>query len=216
MVLVCGIEESGRGPVIGPMVICGAMINENNLDKLEKLNVRDSKVMTPKAREKMYQDLQNYVKYEVIIIPPSEIDDALEADSLNLNKLEGNKMAEVINTLDPDKVIIDCPSNNIKEFVRFVKKSIKKEKEIIAEHKADANYRIVSAASVIAKVTRDREIEVLKKEIGINFGSGYATDPRTVDFLQKNWDQYPHIFRKTWESYKRIIRMQGQKNLDEF
>lgn len=216
MVLLCGIEESGRGPVIGPMVICGTMINEKDTDKLIKLNVRDSKVMTPKAREKLYQQLQDVVKYEVIIIPPSEIDDALRSDSLNLNKLEANKMAEVINTLNPDKIIIDCPSNNIKEFVRFVKNGLKKEKEIIAEHKADANYPIVSAASIIAKVIRDREIEAIKKEIGINFGSGYPADPVTADFLAKNWDKYPHIFRKTWETYQKIIRMQGQKKIGEF
>jgi ribonuclease HII len=90
--------------------------------------------------------------------------------------------------------------------------------EIICEHKADLNHLVVGAASILAKVTRDREIEKLKKSIGINFGSGYPSDPLTQDFLRKNYSKYPDIFRKEWASYKEAanISIKKQKSLSDY
>jgi len=84
------------------------------------------------------------------------------------------------------------------------------------EHKADLNHLVVAAASIIAKVIRDRSIEKLKKKIGIDFGSGYMTDPKTKDFLEKYHDQYPSLFRRRWESYKDVEERKKQKTLGEF
>src|SRR3989344_4793297 len=120
--LVCGIEEAGRGPVIGPMVMCGAVIKEEHEGRLKKIGVKDSKLLTPKKREKLFKIIKNLVdRYKIIIIPPAEIDAALKSDHLNLNWLEAQKSAEIITALKPDKVIIDCPSNNIKEYTRYIK-----------------------------------------------------------------------------------------------
>ena len=88
--------------------------------------------------------------------------------------------------------------------------------KLVLEHKADLNYPVVSAASILAKVTRDAEIEKIKKEIGVDFGSGYMSDPRTSEFLKKNYKKYPEIFRKSWAPYQKIIGAKSQKNLSDF
>jgi len=200
------------------MVICGVMIEESKIPRLKALGVKDSKLLTPKKREFLFEKIKNTAKdYKLITIPPKKIDGYLQTDHLNLNKLEAQKMAEIINSLKPERTILDCPSNNIKAYTEYLKKHLKdKNKEIIAEHKADFKYTIVAAASILAKVTRDDEIKKIKEKIGIEFGSGYPSDPRTVKFLNEKWDKYPSIFRKTWISYKKVIQRQKQSNLEEF
>jgi ribonuclease HII len=117
----------------------------------------------------------------------------------------------------PDKAVLDCPSPNIRAYKEYVKKQLDDKKiKIIAEHKADVKYPVVSAASILAKVTRDREIEKLKKKIGMNFGSGYPSDAITKGFLKKHYKDFPDIFRKTWASYKKVAGDKKQKNLGEF
>ena len=218
MVFVCGVEEAGRGPVIGPLVLCGVVVDEKDEHRLKRIGAKDSKLLTPKRRESLFSQIERIAaRYKIIIVSPQEVDAALMADSLNLNKLEAQKMAEIINELKPDKVILDCPSTNIKEFTLYLRKHLENKKiEIKAEHKADVNYTVVAAASILAKVTRDREIRRIKEKIGIDFGSGYPSDEKTQRFLKENWDRYPSIFRKTWISYKRVITPAKQKNLQEF
>jgi len=218
MVLICGVEEAGRGPVIGPLVVCGVLIDEKDETNLKQIGVKDSKLLSPKQREVMFEKIKKAVKdYRLVIAPAEQVDYALSSDELNLNKLEAQKMAEAINGLKPDKVILDCPSNNIKDFVSYLKLHLKnKDVEIVAEHKADVKYLVVGAASILAKVTRDAEIKKIKDKIGIDFGSGYTSDPRTIAFLKENWDKYPSIFRKEWISYKKILKAQNQKNLTDF
>ncbi len=218
MALIAGIEEAGRGPVIGPMVMCGVLVDEKDEPKLKSIGAKDSKLLTPRTRELLFDQIKSMVKqYEVIIVSPKEIDDALNNPSLNLNKLEAINSAKIINKLKPGKVLLDCPSNNTKEYVLYLRKYLNnKELKIVAEHKADVKYTVVAAASIIAKVTRDREIEKIKKKIGIDFGSGYPSDEKTQEFLKKNWDKYTEIFRKTWSSYKKFITEKKQKKLGEF
>jgi ribonuclease HII len=217
MALICGVEEAGRGPVIGPMVMAGVVMDEKDLPKLDAIGVKDSKLLSPLQRESMFEKIKDAVKaYEIVIIPASKIDEILNSDDMNLNWLEAKTSSDIINKLMPDKAILDCPSNNLNAYSNYVKKNLSKSVEIISEHKADLNYKIVGAASVLAKVTRDREIEKLKQKLNVNFGSGYPSDPYTVDFLKRNWNKYPEIFRKTWASYKRIVDANMQKKLGNF
>jgi len=217
MALICGIEEAGRGPVVGPMVMCGVVIDESNLEKFKDIGAKDSKLLTKLQREKLFEKIKKTAKaYEIIIISAQEIDEALESDSLNLNWLEAKCTAEIINKLGPNKVILDCPSNNIKAYSSYVKRLLKNNVDIIAEHKADVNYPIVGAASILAKVTRDWEIDKIKKDIKIDFGSGYPSDPKTAEFLKKNWNKYPEIFRKNWYPYRKVVLDQDQKKIGEF
>lgn len=217
MVLICGIDEAGRGPVIGPMVIAGVLIEAPDEQKLINLGVKDSKLLTPKQREAMFEDIKNIAKkHKIVVILPPEIDAALQSDELNLNWLEAQKTVEIINQLEPHKVFIDCPSTNIYAYKEYLMKRIlNKHIDVVAEHKADVSYPVVSAASILAKVTRDREIERIKAQIGADFGSGYPSDPKTQEFMQKNFNKYD-IFRKTWASYKDAFKGKQQRKLMDF
>ena len=214
--ILCGVEEAGRGPVIGPMVMAGIIIDESDQDKLIQLGVKDSKMLSPRRREELFPQVLRMVKgYRVIVLSPQDIDAALNTENMNLNWLEAVTSANIINDLSPDKAILDCPSNNIEAYTEYVMKRVDKEVIIISEHKADINHAVVAGASIIAKVTRDREIEKIKKEHGIEFGSGYPSDPRTQKFLKENYLKY-NIFRKSWRSYKRLIEGESQQGLGSF
>jgi len=217
MVIVLGIDEAGRGPVIGPLVIAGVSIDEKDLNKLKELEVKDSKLLSPTQREDMFDKIIATAKnHKIIIIPPKEIDSALKSESLNLNWLEAIKSADIINFLKPEKAIVDCPSNNIPAYKNFLKKHLEDKTELIVEHKADFKYAVVSAASIIAKVTRDKEIKEIQKKIKEPIGSGYPSDPVTINFLKKNHNNYPGIFRKEWASWKNINKKKKQKSLKDF
>jgi len=199
--------------------MCGVLIEEKDESRLKALKVKDSKLLTKKQRENLFEKIKKIAKgHEIIAIYPEEIDKAVNGnDGLNLNKLEAVKTAEIVNKLNPDKAIIDAPSNNIKSYKEFLSNLVKNKKiKLVLEHKADLNYPVVSAASILAKVTRDREIENIKKKIKIDFGSGYMADPKTVSFLEKYHEKYDYLFRKSWIPYKKIKEKKFQSNLDDF
>ena len=214
--IIAGVEEAGRGPVIGPMVMAIVSIEEKDEFKLDILGVRDSKQLTPKKREELFDVIKETAKdFSIIILKPAEIDKAVESEESNLNWLEADTTEDLINSVEAKKVILDCPSNNITEYKNYILKRLEKEVELVVEHKADENYLIVAAASILAKVTRDREIEKIKKQYNIDFGSGYPSDPFTVQFLETNYNNYP-IFRKSWSSWRRVALKKNQKNLLDF
>lgn len=213
--LLGGIEDAGRGPVIGPMVIAGVVVDESDVEKLRDIGVKDSKLLTPKKREELFEKIKKLAKdYKIIIIEPKEIDEAVESIESNLNKLEGEKMTEAINSLKADEFIVDCPSVNIKSFAEFLKNKIKIKTNLICEHKAERHPQ-VGAASILAKVTRDREIKKLKEKYG-EIGSGYPADPITQKFIKENWNKHPEMFRKSWATFKNITNKKEQKGLSEY
>ncbi|MCK5107814.1 MAG: ribonuclease HII, partial [Nanoarchaeota archaeon] len=171
--------------------------------------------LTPKKREELYQVLVQDVKYSVKIVDASVIDTAVWSDNTNLNWLEADCSVEILNELKPDKAILDCPSNNIPAFVHYIEERVHKGIEIKAEFKADLNYPAVAAASIIAKVTRDREIKKLKDKYNVDFGSGYPSDPRTQKFIQSNWNKFD-FFRKSWATYENAKKAGKQKKLGEY
>jgi ribonuclease HII len=195
------------------------LIKEEDEEKLRKINVKDSKLLTKKQRQLLYKKIIKIAeKYKIIIISPEEIDKAVKGhDGLNLNWLEANKSAEIINDLQPEKAIIDSPSNNINKYKNYLLKKIKiKSVNLVLEHKADFKYPVVAAASIIAKVARDKEIEKIKDKIKIDFGSGYMSDPKTVEFLENNYENHNELFRKSWLPYKDILNKKFQKKLENF
>ncbi len=214
---VLGVDEAGRGPVIGDLVISGVMIEESDEKKLKKLDVKDSKLIAPKKREELFDEIIKVIKgYEILIIKPNEIDEAVLSKEMNLNKLEGVKSALIINKLKPDVAILDCPSTNTESYKEFVKFFLKdKDIKIISEHKADFKYPVVSAASILAKVTRDSEIEKLRKKYG-EIGSGYPADERTQEFIKNNFEKHPEIFRKSWKTFQNLKKAKSQKDLGNF
>ena len=206
---ICGVDEAGRGSLIGPMVLAGVLSNKGTNAALEALGVKDSKLLSKKRREALYPILVDLVDFRVEIINPGEIDRFVESKTSTLNVLEAILSAKIIRELRPDVAIVDCPSVNIKKYEGEVSRRLsnhnKNDISLMIEHKADFNHIEVAAASIIAKVTRDREIEEIKKTFDIEFGSGYPADDRTVQFLKKSQGNYP-IFRKSWATWKRYIK----------
>ncbi|MFX1294202.1 MAG: ribonuclease HII [Promethearchaeota archaeon] len=223
--ILAGIEEAGRGPVIGPMVMAIAVIDSEKESYLREIGVRDSKKLSPKQRTTIFIQLTRILQaHKYVIISPTKIDAAVESKLTNLNWLEADESIELIKMItlstQIDEFIIDCPSTNIKAFIDYFHNRLDiKPSCIIAEHKADEIYPIVSAASIIAKVIRDREIEKLHKKYQVDFGSGYPSDQRTVTFL-KNWvkthENLPDFVRKSWATAKNILNESKQRKLNDF
>ena len=218
MVKVLGIDEAGRGPIIGSLFIAGTMFKEEDIEKLKRLGVKDSKLLIHKKREELREKIEKIaVKYKIIQIKPQEIDKAVESeDHMNLNWLEAHKTAEIINALEPDKAIVDCPSPNLVKYKGYLKQLLNnKEIELVVEHKADVNFLPCAASSIIAKCAREDEMDIIKKKYG-NTGPGYTSNLITQEFLKNNWDKHPEIFRKSWISWKNHRDGKEQKKLGEF
>lgn len=214
---LAGVDDAGRGPIIGPMVMAGVKIKEQDHERLKEMGCRDSKLLTKDVRERLFDEIHSMAEQVTVnIIHPEEIDAALADPNLNLNTLEAIHFSKIINTLSADKAIIDCPSPNIPAYSRQVKDNLSHNPELVCEHKADLNHPVVAAASIIAKVTRDRIIDELKQEVGIDFGSGYLSDQKTSSFLKEHWQSHPTIFRQSWAPYKALIMESQQKSLGDF
>lgn len=219
MALVGGIDEAGRGPVIGPMVMAIVLVDEKEEQKLAELGVKDSKLVLPAKREKLFHTITKAYPHKIIELSPREVDNALNTDSSNLNWLEAQTSARLINAFEMDKVIVDCPSNNVASYVAYLQELLKHPQlHIVAEHKADTTYPVCAAASILAKVTRDRKIAQLKKKHKVDFGSGYPSDPATKSFVQKHFDHpaFQEMFRRSWQSYKKLVNQKQQKTLKGF
>jgi len=215
--LLCGIDEAGRGPVLGPMIMAGVTLDEGAVVNLTEMGVKDSKLLSREERESLFLKILGVVRsYKIVSISPEAIDAAVEGN--NLNKLEARTTCEIINELLPAKVWIDLPDRNAERYCEIIRSNLVDKKTVlIAEHKADLNYVIVGAASILAKVTRDRYIELLKEQFGEDFGSGYMSDKKTQDFLEKHWDNdNDHFFRKKWASWQNKKIAKEQTSLGQF
>ncbi|MBS7607370.1 ribonuclease HII [Candidatus Bathyarchaeota archaeon] len=212
---ICGVDDAGRGPVIGPLVIAGILVDERGLNDLVRLGVKDSKLLSPKRREYLAGEILRIVgDYRIVKVPPSEIDHVVKhGGRLNrLNRLEAHVMASIIRELKPDIAYVDASDIFPERFKQHIAEELPFTIEIVSEHKADKIYPVVSAASIIAKVERDREIENLKRIYG-DFGSGYAADPKTILFLKRWIEEHgscPDFARSSWKTVKRLLRDEGQ------
>ncbi|MEK6894985.1 MAG: ribonuclease HII [Nanoarchaeota archaeon] len=220
-----GIDDAGRGPVIGPMVLAGVLIDDKHEKELVRLGVKDSKQLTPKRREFLVDKIKEVAEtFEIVVITPNEID-GLEEVNLNrtkLNELEAHAAAKIINTINKGfkeiEVIIDCPSVSLVKWGDYLKRHVDNLSNLNfkVEHKADVNHLAVSAASIIAKSVREKEMDKLREKYGNEIGSGYCHDPNTIKFLEKYSEKYEHdgIFRKTWATWTDLITKKSQMKLD--
>jgi ribonuclease HII len=211
-----GIDESGRGPVIGPLVVCAVAVSFEAIGELEALNLRDSKRYTRKRREELEKLILPLVDCEYARISACEID--AQRVHRTLNDIEAEMFAQVLMRFSTaHKIIVDACDVNAQRFGEKVclRAGVH---SIISEHKADDTYPVVSAASILAKVERDRRIEELKKTYG-DFGSGYCSDRRTTTFLREylhREGKFPPIARSSWDTAKRILEEYSQCKLDQF
>jgi len=201
--LICGIDEAGRGPVIGPMVFAAVVIDKEKEAELIELGVTDSKMLDVNKREELFgKVLEIAHESKILQISAKEIDEWMA--SASLNDVEAIKCAELIDSLDcdPDVTYVDSPDTIPERYGNNIKNLMHKKSDIISEHKADMNYISVGASSILAKVTRDREIDALKKEYG-ELGSGYPSDELTkkwIDEYFKEHKNFPDCVRKKWST----------------
>ncbi|MAG01849.1 ribonuclease HII [Candidatus Pacearchaeota archaeon] len=216
--LILGLDDAGRGPIIGAMALAGCLITKEVEKYLKDLGVKDSKLLTPKKREEIVEKIRKGVSnYTVILTHPNEIDEKINTGT-NLNKIEAIKAAHIINKLtrgikEKIKVIIDCPSPNREAWKKDVLENIENPDNLLifCEHKADSRFISVAAASILAKSEREKDVSKIKERINKDFGSGYPSDPQTKKFVEKNWNKYPEIFRKTWSTYKNAAKAATEK-----
>jgi ribonuclease HII len=219
--IIAGVDEAGRGPVLGPLVMVALAFKEADIQKLEWLGVKDSKLLSFQAREELFGRIREIVHdFRVEVIEPDAIDLSLSEETSNLNWLEAETSARMISEMRPDKIILDCPSINIEAYKAYfygrLSPGVQSKAELLVEHKADLNHIVVAAASVVAKVIRDRYVESIKSDIGIDFGSGYMSDAKTQKFLEHYHEEFPHLFRRKWQSYKNAVEKKRQKTLGDF
>jgi len=199
--------------------MAGVAISEDKQDKLKELGVTDSKLLSPKRREALFDKIIELVdSYHIIEISANEIDQMNESGT-NLNQLEALKIAEILMKLKPDKVFVDSPEPTAHKFAGMISQHLNGfNPEIIAEHGADLKYPTSSAASILAKVTRDRSVRKIEKEIGHPIGSGYPADPNTKQFLQNHYLDDKHIdyIRTCWSTYKKLKKEKKQSSLGDF
>jgi ribonuclease HII len=207
--LIAGVDEAGRGCVIGPLVIAGVAIKTENIQQIIELGVKDSKLLTAKKREALYPEIIKIVQsYHTIQVLPYVIDKAVYSKKklYKLNRLEAQTMAKIIEQLKPDEAYVDAADVIQDRFGEHIQECLTVKTTIISKHKADRTFPVVSAASVIAKVERDKAIEDLKVKYG-DFGSGYLTDDKTTIFLKRllveNNGDYPSFVRKSWKPARR-------------
>jgi len=217
--LVLGIDEAGRGPVLGPMVIAGVVDTERSQISYKEMGCKDSKMLEPKRREALAETIRKNAREIVSVeISAQEIDRLRSI--MSLNEVEAKKIADLISSLKskPDRIIIDCPDTEPSRFVDRLRKYLGPDFNAVAEHKADVNHPIVSAASIIAKTERDAKIQEYAKKYG-EIGSGYPADPITQKFLESYYQEHrklPPIARKSWDTSKRFIAAKEQASLSDF
>ncbi|MDD5172059.1 MAG: ribonuclease HII [Candidatus ainarchaeum sp.] len=198
---IAGIDEAGRGAVLGPLVICCAFCKRDDEKLLRKLASKDSKALTPNQREDAYAKLKAFCTFRWVEVSAADLNDLM--NTMSLNDIEAKFMAALLKKLDEGDVMIDMPDRYSWTFRKRMEKFGANRFE--AEHKADENYPIVAAASICAKVIRDHKVEEIKKAT-CDFGSGYPSDPKTIDALKDKGKRavVEPFVRLKWKTLDRI------------
>jgi len=214
-----GIDDAGRGAVIGPLVIAGASFFKKDLKKLKELGVKDSKELSKEKREELAEKIEELASEIIVMkVKPCKIDSWRKLNR-SLDLLEAKKMAEIIQISNANIFYLDALTSRPQKFKRVVESFLDKKVKIKAENFADKKYVVVSAASIIAKVERDKEIEELKKKVKFDFGVGYPHDPKTIEFLKKLIEEkkeLPTFIRKTWLTTEILLEEKIQKKISQF
>jgi ribonuclease HII len=212
--MICGVDEAGRGPVMGPLVVAGVKVKDDS--DLVRLGVKDSKKLLPRKREALAAEIMKIAECCVEVVPAEDLDQLMEL--MTINHAEAKVFASIIEKLKPETAYVDSGDSNESSFRSMIEKELSSKPEIICRHKADDMYPVVSAASILAKVRRDEEVRLIKEEIGEEIGSGYPSDRVTIAFLEswinRHGELPPHT-RKAWKTSKRLLSMSKIRKLDE-
>lgn len=224
--LIAGLDEAGRGPVIGPLVIGCVILDQEKLDILEEIGVDDSKKLSPKKRAIMAQKIKEVVDFwDVLVISPKEINHLHDVQKLTLNQIEERNFAKILNKVKnkPDEVFLDACDVKEDRFGKTIGAMLQfSPQKIISKHKGDSIFKVVGAASILAKYERDQILASYTEEYG-RVGSGYPSDPHTKKFLDEYYQQhknFPPIVRTWWKTAENIVKkyapQKKQKKLTDF
>jgi len=218
--MICGVDEAGRGPCFGPLVVAGDLV-ENDAT-LVKIGACDSKRLTPKKREQIAAQIQRSgARYEIMVLPAEDIDDLRK--TMTLNELEVFVFSKIIEKLKPDVCYVDAADVKEQRFGKDILARLSFHPQMISQHKADEHYPVVGAASILAKVTRDEHVRRIAQELEpmLNrpLGSGYPADPETKTFLETWVNTFgslpPHV-RTSWDTCQKLMKNHHTKKLDDF
>ncbi len=218
--MIAGIDEAGKGPVLGPMCVAGILLSESKLGALDRLGVRDSKQLTPKRREALDVEIKKLAdKYFILEVSPLQIDELRKI--MTMNEIMVACYVKVLEELRPGHAFVDAADVNAERFGENIKRKYTGDIKITSEHSADEKYPIVSAASILAKVQRDTLVKRIEKRVGIEIGSGYPSDSRTIRFLEKWISEHgslPDFARSSWETSKKLVERfkKGQRRISEY
>ncbi len=205
---IIGVDEAGRGSIFGPLVIAGISI-DNSFD-LKALGVRDSKKLSPKRRESIYEQLRGLDGIEIVVkeLRPALIDRYVMKGQkhMKLNYLEAKFMSIIINSLNGELAVVDAADTSERLFASQISLFLKRKVILISSHHADDIYPVVSAASIVAKVRRDNVIKGIQAQYG-KIGSGYPSDPVTREYLRENISSINSLpfVRMSWKTLKRVM-----------
>ena len=202
--MLAGVDEAGRGPVLGPLVVAAVLVESERA--LKKLGVKDSKLLTPKKREELEPEIRRLAaRVELRVIPAEELN--VRMPGQNLNEIEVDAFAELLERLAPKTAILDACDVNAARFGKNVGARVTHPVAIKAMHEADSKHAVVAAASIVAKVERDRLMAGICAEHGA-CGSGYSHDVVTQEWLKAYvaaHKKLPPFARKEWETARRLI-----------
>jgi len=202
---LAGVDEAGKGAVLGSLFVAGVCIDSSGLKYLERMGLKDSKALSVKRREFLSKRIEKVCAVKLQEITAQQIDELRTVLTVNDILVRGH--AQALRYLKPDLAFVDAADVNESRFSERVKEAsgIKK---VIAEHNADTNYAIVSAASIIAKVSRDTSVRALERSLGVTIGSGYPSDVTTISFLKK-WlnarGDLPPETRRSWKTAQNLF-----------
>ena len=189
-----GIDEAGRGPVIGPLVVGALLIPESDLALLKEIGITDSKLIPLERRLELDSWIRENAEkrgwgFELHVSKPSDIDRALT--TTNLNEHEVSIFASLARKLRPEneggELQVDACDADAGRFGNNIATRLPdwpwEGWSIDSRHAADLHFLAVGAASILAKVARDKAIEEISEEVGIEIGSGYPSDPATISAI---------------------------------
>lgn len=214
---ILGLDEAGRGSVVGPLVVGGFLVDRERIDRLVAAGARDSKALDPEERERIFLELPSVGECDVIVLCPREIDQYVAIGKLN--ELEARAFGTLVARFAPDEVHADACDADPRHFARSIARWARAGCRIVSRHHADRDDPVVGAASIVAKVRRDRAIARLRRQLGEDIGSGYPSDPRTIGFLRVRLSAEPRIpgwVRASWATMQRVMPPRPARTLDEF
>ena len=207
-----GVDEAGKGPVLGSMFAAAVAGNPADLPE----GVADSKRLAPERREELDAEIREHLTVGVAEIPVTRIDDP-ETD---MNTLTVAAQADALSQVASDGLAghVDAGDVDEERFGRRVADAVPADVDVTAEHGADDEYDLVAAASIVAKVARDSHVEDLADVHG-DVGSGYPSDPTTRAFLSGYVQKHgclPDCARGSWQTSKDALAAAEQSGLDQF